>query len=113
MAHQVQVVAGKTNIALPDGKVHQGGDIVTLTDEQYQQLSSSVVSGGILIDLGVVAELSSGSWVDLCSPPYNCTPGTDVTSALQNVINHIATAGTGTGKDTTIYFSQPGVYNLN
>lgn len=47
--------------------------------------------------------------IDLCRAPYNATAGADITTALQNAINAIATAQTS----GEIYFSKPGVYLVN
>jgi hypothetical protein len=53
---------------------------------------------------------TGGVKIDLCQAPYNATPGTDVTTALQTALNWIATNCLHGGE---IYFSQPGVYNIN
>jgi hypothetical protein len=58
MAHQVQVNVDE--IVLPDGREYGNGAVVTLTDREFNQIRSSLFSGGspALTDLGEVAGTS-------------------------------------------------------
>lgn len=47
--------------------------------------------------------------IDLCAAPYNATPGTDITTALQTAINALAAAKLS----GEIYFSTVGTYLIN
>ena len=47
--------------------------------------------------------------IDMCSAPFNLSPGSDVTTALQGVINGATSANGG----VDIYFSKPGAYTVN
>jgi hypothetical protein len=47
--------------------------------------------------------------VDLCSAPYNLSPGDDATTALQTALTAVGVAKTS----ADIYFSKPGRYTLN
>jgi hypothetical protein len=42
--YQVTVQAGLSNIVLPDGLRHRGGDVVTLTNDEHGQLSATAIS---------------------------------------------------------------------
>ena len=44
MSYQVTVASGQQNVVLPDGLRHKPGDTVTLTNDQYAQLTSSALS---------------------------------------------------------------------
>ena len=65
-----------------------------------------MITGGGSVVSGNVVE--TGAWVDMCRV-YGCLPGTDVTTAIQTAVNLANT----NNLDTTLYFSTPGVYNLN
>lgn len=53
MARQVTIATGKTNIQLPNGQVYKAGDVVILSDEQFEQLNHALIPGTV-IDNGVV-----------------------------------------------------------
>lgn len=44
MSYQVTVAPGKSNVVMPDGLRYKAGDVVTLGDDQYAQLSPSAAS---------------------------------------------------------------------
>lgn len=53
MARQVTIASGKTNVQLPNGQVYKAGDVVILSDEQFEQLNHALIPGTV-IDNGVV-----------------------------------------------------------
>lgn len=57
MAHLIRVNAGQKNISLSNGKVYDGPVDVTLTDEQYDALRSTLFPS-ILTNLGPVADIA-------------------------------------------------------
>jgi hypothetical protein len=56
VGHYVKVASTANQVDLPDGKSHDANAVVLLTDDQFAQLSSTAISSGTLIDLGVDAE---------------------------------------------------------
>jgi hypothetical protein len=46
VSHQVTVAAGLTNVVLPDGLRHKGGDVVVLSDQEYSTIPASAKVGG-------------------------------------------------------------------
>lgn len=44
MSYQVTLNTGSSNVVLPDGLRHRGGDTVTLTDNEYGTLSANALS---------------------------------------------------------------------
>ena len=60
-SHQVQVLPGLTQVQLPNGFAYDAGDIISLTDHEYDQIASSAF-GVLLTDLGQPSEgVLSGS----------------------------------------------------
>jgi hypothetical protein len=53
MARQVTIASGKTNVQLPNGQVYKAGDVVILSDAQFEQLNHALIPGTV-IDNGVV-----------------------------------------------------------
>ena len=105
---------GTISASVHDGSIAVAGSL-TLVSPTYLLGSAS----GAQVDLSSsgntptpplpVSALLSGSWLDLCRAPYNCVPGTDITTALQAAVNLCSTANT----DGNIYASTPGVYLIN
>lgn len=58
MARSVTVGAGRNNVLLPNGGTYKAGDVVTLTDAQFEQLSKSTFANGTLVDNGPVGDAS-------------------------------------------------------
>jgi hypothetical protein len=54
VGEQVQVKADFTSVLLPDGKPHNGGDVVSLTDAEYASLSAATLRA--LTPLGTIAD---------------------------------------------------------
>lgn len=52
MGHYVKVATGLNNVQLPDGQSYDAGDVVLLTDEQYEHIPAGNLDGNPLIDLG-------------------------------------------------------------
>jgi hypothetical protein len=75
VSHQVKVLA--SGVELPDGNIYQLNTVVTLTDEQFEQIAAAAFTGGILQDLGYVA-ISGASTV------RNWVSGTLLPSATAN-----------------------------
>lgn len=48
MSHSVRIKAGLTNVNLPNGGTHKGGDIVSLTDAEYAQLAPTALGDEVL-----------------------------------------------------------------
>jgi hypothetical protein len=44
VSHQVTITAGLTNVTLPNFGRYKGGDVVTLSDEQYSTISAAAKS---------------------------------------------------------------------
>lgn len=53
MARQVTIATGKHNVQLPNGNMYDAGDVVILSDEQFEALNQSLIPGTV-IDNGVV-----------------------------------------------------------
>lgn len=75
MSHQVKVLAN--GVELPDGNIYQLNTVVTLTDEQFEEIAPAAFTGGVVQDLGYVA-ISGASTV------RNWVSGTLVPSATLN-----------------------------
>lgn len=80
MTYAVTVNAGLKNVVLPDGLRHQGGDVVTLTDEQYGMLSpgalaSLVSSAGDAAAGKSLVALPSAAYTAAQSPAVFSTVG--------------------------------------
>ena len=115
MAHKVTVNAN--NVELPDGKAYNTGDLVTLTDEQFNQIPSAAFSGGspVLTDSGTAPNVDDSvytqgthvatlgaltSAVAAGATPTKAEYDTlraDV-QANRTALNAVITAITGTGK---------------
>jgi hypothetical protein len=54
MPRQVTIGNGHTNVELPNGLSYDAGDVVVLTDAEWDQISSTAVSSGAIVDNGEV-----------------------------------------------------------
>lgn len=82
MARQVTIAAGQSNVQLPDGTGYNAGDVVILTDAQFEQIADHLIPS-IVIDNGptgitgdevvdqaaVVAAPAALTSVDAAAPP--------------------------------------------
>jgi hypothetical protein len=50
MSHKIQVAGGKNNVLLPNGGLYNAGAIITLTDDQYSLIPSSLFPN-VLVDI--------------------------------------------------------------
>jgi hypothetical protein len=66
MTHQVEIVTGKSNVNLPNGYPYDAGDVVDLTDEEWERLDKSIVGSHVIdrgeldTSLGVRVRVASG-----------------------------------------------------
>jgi hypothetical protein len=54
MSKRVRIKTGVKDIVLPDGNTYQGGNIVTLTDDQYADLAPTAIGDEVLDIEGMV-----------------------------------------------------------
>lgn len=113
MAYQVTVAGGTANVVLPDGLRHRPGDVVTLTDEQYAQLTASAVSSLLTVvnlnGLALAAATPSGGYALVNGTP-NVITWTAPADGLEHRVSvagqaHITSAATGGAVD--VNFTMP------
>src|SRR4051794_9968033 len=54
MPRQVTIGNGHTNVELPNGLAYDAGDVVVLTDAEWDNISPTAVSSGAIVDNGEV-----------------------------------------------------------
>lgn len=90
--------------------VTRGAEGSTAVSHASGAAVTHILTAGALGPSGLMQSVvSDASSIDLCRGPYSAAPGQDITTALQSAINAINSSN----KDGTIYFSQPGVYNIS
>ncbi|HEU5026607.1 MAG TPA: hypothetical protein VFV01_16950 [Spirillospora sp.] len=77
-------------------------EVLRMTDITNSQSAARVALGAAFV-------AHDAQVIDLCSAPYNLSPGDDITSAMQSAINTIATSG----QSGTIRISKVGAYTMN
>lgn len=88
MARKVTVNAD--NVVLPDGNTYNTGDVVNLTQEQYNELDSGAKA--LLTDGGYVADADDAVVAQAADVAAIANPSTATATDCANKINEILTA---------------------
>lgn len=106
MARSVTIAAGLTQVVLPDGGSYDGGETVTLNDEQFAAIPADNFPGTV-IDNGFVAEPGDEVVDAVAAPALTSTVAAGATptkaefDALRADVVALRTALTGPGRALT------------